>query len=174
MDKNGPDLNLVSGGDTRLDGFFFGTVSDALEVDVGGTIFMDGPGLDGNFENPWLIFGNFDGIVVGGIPKIIYGGDVRIPGLVLLNGQLLLGSQAILIEVARAEAFVVETPEIKSPQGVFGDPYFIHLYMQISEAWNLFIDFILFGEADVTADPEMPEEAKRTIKIGGTEKPYAR
>ena len=77
-------------------------------------------------------------------------------------------------EMARAEAFVVETPEIKSPQGVFGDPYFIHLYMQISEAWNLFLDFILFGEADVTADPEMPEEAKRTIKIGGTEKPYAR
>jgi len=174
VDKNGPDLNLVSGGDTRLDGFFFGTVSDALEVDVGGNIFMDGPGLDGNFENPGRIFGNFDGIVVGGIPKIIYGGDVRIPGLVLLNGQLLLGSQAILIEVARAEAFVVETPEIKSPQGVFGDPYFIHLYMQISEAWNLFLDFILFGEADVTADPEMPEEAKRTIKIGGTEKPYAR
>ncbi len=174
VDKNGPDLNLVSGGDTRLDGFFFGTVSDALEVDVGGNIFMDGPGRDGNFENPGQIFGNFDGIVVGGIPKITYGGDVRIPGLVLLNGQLLLGSQAILIEVARTEAFVVETPEIKSPQGVFGDPYFIHLYMQISEAWNLFLDFILFGEADVTADPEMPEEAKRTIKIGGTEKPYAR
>lgn len=174
VDKNGPELNLASGGDTRLNGLFFGTVSDALEVEVGGNIFMNGAGLDGDTENPGRIFGHFEGIVAGGIPKITYVGDVSIPGLVLLNGQLLLGSQAILIEVARTEAFVVETPEIKSPQGVFGDPYFIHLYMQISEAWNLFLDFILFGEADVTADPEMPEEAKRTIKIGGTEKPYAR
>jgi hypothetical protein len=46
--------------------------------------------------------------------------------------------------------------------------------MQISEAWNLFLDYILYGQAQVTADPELPPEAKRTIKIGGGEKPYSR
>ena len=76
--------------------------------------------------------------------------------------------------MARKKDKMEKNKEIKSPQGVFGDPYFIHLYMQISEAWNLFLDFILFGEAQVNADPEMPPDAKRTIKIGGTEKPYAR
>jgi hypothetical protein len=173
LDNSG--FNLVSGANTDLNGQFFGTVQNALEVNVGGNIRIDGAGLSGDqLENQARVFGNFVGDILGGGRSIQYLGNVPIPGLVFLNAQLLLGDQFILEEVARTEAFVVETPEIRSPEGVFGDPYFIHLYMQISEAWNLFLDFILFGEAQVNADPEMPPDAKRTIKIGGAEKPYSR
>ena len=175
VDNNGDGLNIASGGDSRFNAQYLGTVADALEVDIGGNLFVDGAGLSGkDLPSQVRVFVNVVGDIAGAGRRIQYIGDVSIPGLVFLNGQLLLGDQFLLLEVARTEAFVVETPEIKSPQGVFGNPYFIHLYMQISEAWNLFLDFILFGEAQVNADPEMPPDAKRTIKIGGTEKPYAR
>jgi hypothetical protein len=117
---------------------------------------------------------NLEGTIAVLDRSIQFLGLEEISGLVLFNGQLLLGNQSILIEIFRTEAFVVETPEIRSPQGVFGDPYFIHVYLQVSEAWNLFLDFILFGEAEVNADEEMPKAARQTIDIGGTAKPFSR
>jgi len=45
VDKNGPALNLESGGDANLDGQFFGTAEDALEVAIGGKVLRDDDGL---------------------------------------------------------------------------------------------------------------------------------
>ena len=57
----------------------------------------------------------------------------------------------------------------------FNDFFFLHKSMQVSEFMMEldlnFISYILFGEANITADARFPAQAKRTIYIGG-EKPY--
>ena len=141
-DANGDALNIQSAGLSRFNAQYLGTSQDALEVNIGDALYLDGAGLSGiTPELKARIFANLFGTIEGSDGRrIFYIGDVPIPGFVLLNGQILLGDQQLLAEVFRSEAFIVETPEIKSPEGVFGGPYFIHVYMQISEAWNLFLD----------------------------------
>ena len=84
------------------------------------------------------------------------------------NNQVVGGEEGVMREIFRTEAFFVETPELKSRQGVFGSPYFLHNLMQISEPVALgLIDYALYGQAQVNADPDLPPAAKRTIPKGG-------
>jgi hypothetical protein len=175
VDGNGPDLNLRSGLDTTVNAQYIGEAVDALEVEIGGNLFVDGAGLAGDdLETASRIFVNVNGTILGQGFRIQYIGDVAIPGFAIFNGQALLGNQLLLAEVFRTEAFVSENPAFQSSEGVFSDPVFIYLYIPVVEVGRLGIDFILAGEAQVNADPEMPPEAKRTIKIGGTERPFIR
>ncbi len=66
------------------------------------------------------------------------------------------------------EAFLREAPELKSKQGVFGDPFFIHEFMGISDPIAMgLVQFILTGDSKVMADPNLPPEASRDIIVGG-------
>ena len=80
-----------------------------------------------------------------------------VPGLIIHNNQIVGGDDAVMRDIFRTEAFYVETPELKSKYGVFGSPYFLHPYLQISEpAGGGLIDYTLDGEAKVNADTNMP------------------
>ena len=89
--------------------------------------------------------------------KVVPDYNSTVPGLIILNNQIVGGADAVMREIFRTEAFYVETPELKSKYGVFGSPYFLHSYLQISEPVAIgLIDYILYGQAKVTADPDLP------------------
>ena len=71
--------------------------------------------------------------------------------------------------------FFVDVPNFKERAKIFEEFFFLHLTMQISEfAMNLdlnFIDYLLFGEARIHANAQLPADAKDTVYIGGI-RPY--
>jgi len=73
------------------------------------------------------------------------------------------------------ESVIQDAPDAQTRVVQFREFYFLHHYMQVSEfSLDLdlnFIDYLLFGSANLTAGPDLPKEAKRVIYIGG-EKPY--
>ena len=66
---------------------------------------------------------------------------------------------------------LIETPSAKVRAVQFSEFYFMHERMQISEYANdldlYFIDYLLFGVAELTADPRIPIEVKGTVIHGG-------
>ncbi|MFP6906924.1 MAG: hypothetical protein VCG02_17020, partial [Verrucomicrobiota bacterium] len=70
---------------------------------------------------------------------------------------------------------VNELPNFKISAVQFSEFYFLHEKMQISEyASSLdlyFIDYLVFGEANVAADSRLPARAKKTLYFGGP-KPF--
>ncbi|MEI6972446.1 MAG: hypothetical protein WCL44_13135, partial [bacterium] len=98
--------------------------------------------------------------------QIEYTGDVEIPGIVLFDGNVVFGRSMAADNIWRTEAFTLETPELKSRQGVFGSPYFVHAYMSITEPIALgLVDYLLNGLAQVSTDPQFPSLAKRRITM---------
>jgi hypothetical protein len=71
--------------------------------------------------------------------------------------------------------FSEETPNMKERARLFDEFVFLHLTMQISEfSMELdlnFVDYLLFGEARIAANAELPASAKDVIYIGGI-RPY--
>ena len=55
----------------------------------------------------------------------------------IYRNQVLDGPPELWLRINRALAFTVETPELKSRQGVFGSPLFIHTDMDVSEAASI-------------------------------------
>ncbi len=149
---------LKAGGDMTLDvAGHVGRVSTAkdnhITIDVGGKLSLKSGSLSGYGSK-----GEKDGMIVLGQDQEGYvyvivdmndkdifekwngfsGADgQKIPGLVIVNGQVLEGNPDLIRAIHRAEAFTIETPELKSKQGVFGSPVFIHTDMDVSEAASI-------------------------------------
>ena len=88
--------------------------------------------------------------------------------LIFINGQYVGGDPKYVNLFAASEAFTEETPELKSRQGVFGQPFFLHDQMDINESVALgLIDFILAQKAAITGSEELPAEAYTEIVTGG-------
>jgi len=48
----------------------------------------------------------------------------------------------------------VDSPELKSRQGVFGSPFFLNMFMQISDPnAGSIVDYLMSGGADLNYDP---------------------
>jgi hypothetical protein len=100
--------------------------------------------------------------------RVRYEGERVIPGLVILNDTVIGGDAGILRELHRTQAFVVETPELKSKQGVFGTPLFLHRLMQVREPMEIGLaNYLLFGFARVqVGEPQLwPREILNAIII---------
>ncbi len=170
-DGNDNDLNFVAHSDSRLQ--LHDTCGNGcyerLEIDIdGGRLFVNGLDLErGDHPSDWIwinLAGSIDGGAEGDAP-IVYDGIGPVPGIILFNDQVFFDGYTGT-EFLNDEGFMVETPELKSRPGVFGSPYFLHTYMQINEPIALgVVDYILFGQAEVNADPELPSTAKRTISM---------
>ena len=117
--KNGGKLELRSGS-LNLNNEMWKNKDDKGYLYV----IVDAPGFE--IEKWWEGYNKN-----GGSP------DQKIPGLVIVNGQVLEGNPDLLRAIHRAEAFTIETPELKSKQGVFGSPVFIHTDMDVSEAASI-------------------------------------
>ena len=147
--KDDSRVNLSSVGDMSLDvAGFVGEASNPLKVNVGGELKVWSGGLHGSdkeredelldVETPLyylylLLTGEQDAINWMGYQNK----DQSIPGLVIYRNQVLDGPPELWLRINRALAFTVETPELKSRQGVFGSPLFIHTDMDVSEAASI-------------------------------------
>ncbi|MEI6218527.1 MAG: hypothetical protein WCP86_06480, partial [bacterium] len=170
-DGNGKGLNFKARNNSYL--ALHGTcggLCNPLQIDVNpGHLHVNGINISGaDTPNGWVWI-SLEGIL-GRDPassrQIEYIGNVEIPGLVLFHNAAVMGDETVAGNILRTEAFSLETPELKSRQGVFGSPYFLHTYMNISEPIALgVVDYLLNGKASVYADPEFPSLAKRKITM---------
>ena len=92
--------------------------------------------------------------------------DGMIPGLVIVNGQIYAGHPDLIRRVNRALAFTVETPELKSKQGVFGSPLFVHTDMDVSEAASIgSVDYLQMDANSL--DPTADSAVRRWLRANG-------
>ena len=126
--QGGGTLSAANGNLTLRVNDEFGELGNPVNVVVGGTLTIDGVDvpmlhivIDGDADpGDLMIVYNADGFA-------IWGNDAK--------GYQIVGagpSKQRLIN--RALAFTVNTPELKSKQGIFGDPAFVHTRMNVSEA----------------------------------------
>ena len=87
--------------------------------------------------------------------------------MAFVNGQYVGGDPKYVNLFAAIESFPAETPELKSRQGVFGDPFFLHDQMDINESVALgLIDFILVEKSSMTGDPELSVDVFEDMSKG--------
>jgi len=87
-----------------------------------------------------------------------------VPGLVILGSLPVAGDTDVLAALFQTFAFVVEAPELRFRQGVFGSPYFLHSYLQISDPTAVgLVDYVLYGQASINLDDEFHVATKETI-----------
>ncbi len=132
VDGNGDSLNFEVNGDLLLDvGGKVGTSKDPLEAKVGGTLVIKGGAMDAESVDDAFLHVVLRNSV---IPKVSY---PSVFGLVIVNNQIMGGSKRLIRRMNRALAFTVNTPELKSTQGVFGESAFIHTGLDVSEARSI-------------------------------------
>ncbi|MDX9868720.1 MAG: hypothetical protein RBT78_12440 [Kiritimatiellia bacterium] len=172
IDGNGGDTDITAGTLTVSAGHIIGSgggqnTIDPLEIQLNGG---HGP------YDIWVnnVAGSPDKMVyaffntVGGNSSPVAAAAKGSGALIFVNGQYVGGDPTFVQLFAAVEAFPAETPELKSRQGVFGDPFFLHDQMDINEPVALgLIDLILAEKATITGDPEIPADAYREILSGG-------
>ena len=132
VDGNGNARNFDAHGNLVLDvGGKVGTSDDPLEAKVGGTLVIRGGAMDADLADDAFLHVVLRDSVV---PKVEY---ESVFGLVIVNNQIMGGSKRLIRKMNRALAFTVNTPELKSTQGVFGESAFIHTGLDVSEARSI-------------------------------------
>jgi len=138
LDANGDSLNLVAG--------------DGLELDLGGRMGTAGDPMEAQVNGQWTILnGELEGTPMSYIYIVMgeteysdtpeYVGTIAIPGLVIVNGRPVLGHPDLLRKIYSALAFSVDTPELKSTQGIFGSPLFLHTDLALFNAGETGVDY---------------------------------
>jgi hypothetical protein len=168
-DTGSDGVDIVSGGDLHL------TVADEMGEFVTGSTGADNPmevsvGGDITFEAPAGVTSlDADGMLwayLDSTPRFnnrIQAVDNRWLGLVVV-GNRVAGDADLLNRLYRTQAFVIETPELKSKQGIFGSPIFLHNYMTIGETMELgTAEYLVFGDVEVTQDGSFPKEVEGVI-----------
>ena len=169
VDANGDALNISVGADALLNiAGYMGRASDQLEVKINGNVTIDSSNL---FGLPIINVAGQIGTPINYFYMLFEGnaaslnwnryiGNGKIPGIVIYNGQVYAASPDLWLKINRALAFTIETPELKSKQGVFGAPLFIHTDMDVSEAASIgAVDYISIASTslDTLADPDVNE-----------------
>ncbi len=172
IDDNGSGLNIEAES-ASFNAQYLGTLADPLEVNIGsGNLEVDGAGLNGDDLPEDYIFVHLNGNVdLDNGKRVDYIGALPIPGLVILNGQVIGGDDALLREIYRHQAWMQEVPVIAMPEGVFGEPYFVDMTTPTREAWEIFIHHILRGQSEITTkDKELEKKATQKINVGPSAK----
>ena len=88
--------------------------------------------------------------------------------VVFFDGRLLGGDLKTINTVGAVEAFPVQTPELKSEQGIFGNPTFLHNELDVSNPMAVgAIDFILLEIPRLTLSDDFPLEVERHVAAAG-------
>jgi hypothetical protein len=161
IDGNGAAVNITCGTLIASAGNIIGSDGlgkvDALEITVNGgagasDIWVNnvtGTDADGTV---WLYYDS-----VGGKGHPIVSAASGSGAIVIENGTYGGGDRSQFDGLFEAALdFAKDTPELKSRQGVFGSPIFVHDQMDINEAVALgIIDFLFSGKAIIVGDPEL-------------------
>ena len=84
--------------------------------------------------------------------------------VIFVDGRLAGGNLKILNQFGANEAFMVETPELKSTQGIFGSPTFLHGDLDVANPMEVgSIDYMLQETPRLTLDKDFPKEADQHV-----------
>ena len=138
LDGNDDGLNLIAGDGLELNmGGRMGTAGDPMEAQVGGKWTILNGELGGTpMSYIYIVMGDTK---YSDTPAYI--GTIAIPGLVIVNGRPVLGHPDLLRKIYSALAFSVDTPELKSTQGIFGSPLFLHTDLALFNAGETGVDY---------------------------------
>ena len=88
--------------------------------------------------------------------------------VVFYNGRLLGGDIKIINTLGAIEAFPVQTPELKSEQGIFGNPVFLHDELDVANPLAVgAIDFLLLDIPRLTLSSDFPLEVEKQVAAAG-------
>ena len=88
--------------------------------------------------------------------------------IVFYNGRLLGGDIKIINTLGAIEAFPVQTPELKSEQGIFGNPVFLHDELDVANPLAVgAIDFLLLDIPRLTLSSDFPLEVEKQVAAAG-------
>ena len=143
----GGHISAGKGGATLDVAGHVGWIGQRLKIDIQGPLDLKSGALDGRKTNNGYVYVIVDSKdkdqpfnVVQYWKNWIHDPNLKdqeIPGLVIIDGQVVAGKPELTRAIDRAEAFTIETPELKSVQGVFGQPLFVHTDMDVSEAASI-------------------------------------
>jgi len=88
--------------------------------------------------------------------------------IVFIDGRVAGGDIQTINKLGAMEAFPVQTPELKSEQGVFGNPLFLHDELDVANPLAVgAIDFLLQDYARLSYGSEFPIEADTQVAATG-------
>ena len=133
-----------------------------VKISLGGRLTVNNFG-DAMFGNPLLaIFSTSGGnrnVNVNNQPN---------KSVVFVDGRLAGGDLQTINKLGAMEAFPVQTPELKSEQGVFGNPIFLHDELGVANPLAVgAIDFLLLDIPRLTLSSDFPLEIEKQVAAAG-------
>ena len=88
--------------------------------------------------------------------------------IIFIDGRLAGGDLMTINKLGAMEAFPVQTPELKSEQGVFGNPTFLHDELDVANPIAVgAIDFLLQEIPVLTLSSDFPIEVEKQVAASG-------
>jgi hypothetical protein len=136
---------------------------DPLEITVNGGSSID---LWVGNQGTGFIYAFFN--TVGGKSHLRVGAARGSGAIIFVNGMYAGGDPKYMARFAAAEAFAEDTPELKSRQGVFGNPVFVQDQMDINEPIAMgLVEYLLTQGYSIEGDVELPPRVSEDIEASG-------
>ena len=88
--------------------------------------------------------------------------------VIFIDGRLAGGNTQIINTFGANEAFMVQTPELKSTQGIFGNPMFMHSDLDVANPLEVSaIDYMIQDIPRLTLSTDFPAEVDRNVEANG-------
>ena len=88
--------------------------------------------------------------------------------VIFVDGRLAGGNVNIMNMFGANEAFLVSTPELKSTQGIFGDPPFLHSDLDVANPMEVSaIDYLIQEVPRLTLSSEFPADVDQKVEANG-------
>ena len=88
--------------------------------------------------------------------------------VIVIDGRLAGGNLNILNKFGANEAFMVETPELKSTQGIFGNPPFLHSDLDVANPMAVSaVDYLIQEVPRLTLSSDFPAEVDQNVEAVG-------
>ncbi len=151
-----PYGNLLSGRDMTVSARSFGDVS---YLRAGGTLTINNVGRP---KYPRIAY--FESLD-GKEPKI---NNLPNDMVIFVDGRLAGGNINIMNMFGANEAFLVSTPELKSTQGIFGNPPFLHSDLDVANPMEVSaIDYLIQEVPRLTLSSEFPADVDQKVEANG-------
>ena len=151
-----PNGLLKADGDITVSAASFGDMS---YLQAGGKLTINNVG---HHEQPLIAY--FESID-GHEPRV-----ANLPNdtLVFVDGRLVGGNLKMISKMGAMEAFPVSTPELKSEQGIFGNPTFLHGDLDVAEPMAVgCVDYLIQEVPRLLLSGDFPVGVDRNVQASG-------
>ena len=136
-----------------------GTFGDVSYLQAGGTLSINNVGRS---SSPQVAY--FES--VNGVEPRINNQPNGVA--IFIDGRLVGGNLQVINEFGSDEAFMVDTPELKSTQGIFGSPTFMHGDLDVANPMEVgVIDYMIQEVPRLTLSSDFPADADQSVEASG-------